>query len=89
MDPLPSQLEALLELEARHEDLLERLDELDKRVERVLTECVAGQVREAAMGEGSLPPVETPRLVDRSPQPQSQRDAERRPNDPRYREALN
>jgi len=32
------QLNLLLELEARHEDLLDRLDELDKRVEKVLAE---------------------------------------------------
>ena len=32
MDPA-AQLQALLDLEARHEDLLERLDELDRRVE--------------------------------------------------------
>ena len=31
-------LTAVLELEARHEDLLARLDELDKRVEQVLRE---------------------------------------------------
>jgi tetrahydromethanopterin S-methyltransferase subunit G len=35
-----AQLEALLDLEARHEDLLERLDELDQRVETVLRECL-------------------------------------------------
>ncbi len=29
-------LELLLDLETRHEDLLDRLDELDKRVEKVL-----------------------------------------------------
>ncbi len=34
-------LDTLLELEARHEDLLLRLDELDRRVASVLTECRA------------------------------------------------
>ncbi len=32
-------LDMLLELETRHEDLLTRLDELDRRVEDVLKEC--------------------------------------------------
>lgn len=35
-----AQLEALLDLEARHEDLLARLDELDQRVETVLRDCL-------------------------------------------------
>lgn len=69
MAPLPNQLEALLELEARHDDVLRRLDELDKRVERVVAECLAGSQREAATGGESLPPVEMTRLVDRPPQP--------------------
>ena len=32
------QLKLLLDLESRHEDLLDRLDDLDKRVEKVLAE---------------------------------------------------
>jgi len=32
------QLELLLDLETRHEDLLDRLAELDKRVEKVLAD---------------------------------------------------
>lgn len=39
LDAARSQLEMLLDLDARHDDLLERLDELDRRVERVLVEC--------------------------------------------------
>lgn len=39
MDAVTTQLDALLDLEARHDDLLDRLEELDKRVERVLSEC--------------------------------------------------
>lgn len=35
----PPQINLLLELEARQEDLLLRLDELDKRVEKTLAEC--------------------------------------------------
>jgi hypothetical protein len=34
-----AQLELLLDIEARHEDLLRQLDELDKRVEKTLAEC--------------------------------------------------
>jgi hypothetical protein len=33
------QLDLLLDIEARHEDLLARLAELDKRVERTLAAC--------------------------------------------------
>ena len=70
MARLPRQLEELLELEARHDDVLRRLDELDKRVERVLAECLAGSSqREAPTGVELLSPVEAPRLVDRPPQP--------------------
>ncbi len=36
--PMP-QLNLLMDLEARHEDLLLRLDELDKRVKKTLAEC--------------------------------------------------
>ncbi len=39
MDPYTAQLDLLIDLEARHEDLLVQLDELDKRVERTLAEC--------------------------------------------------
>lgn len=35
-----AQLQALLDLEARHDELLDRLDELDRRVENVLSECL-------------------------------------------------
>jgi hypothetical protein len=37
-ESVPS-LETLLELEARHDDLLVRLEELDRRVVQVLAEC--------------------------------------------------
>jgi hypothetical protein len=36
-----TQLELLLDLEAKHDDLLKRLAELDKRVEKTLSECLA------------------------------------------------
>lgn len=39
MDVASGQLDRLLELEARHDDLLERLEELDHRVRRVLAKC--------------------------------------------------
>ncbi len=32
-------LDTLLRLETQHDDLLQRLDELDKQVVKVLTEC--------------------------------------------------
>jgi hypothetical protein len=38
MDGTPHQLDILVDLEARHDDLLRRLEELDKRVEKVLAE---------------------------------------------------
>jgi hypothetical protein len=39
MDSCTAQLDLLMDLEARHEDLLVRLDELDKRVAKTLAEC--------------------------------------------------
>lgn len=38
MDDTATRLDVLLDLEARHDDLLRRLEELDKRVEKVLAE---------------------------------------------------
>ena len=38
MNGYSEQLETLLELEHRHEELLQQLDDLDKRVEKVLVE---------------------------------------------------
>ena len=46
------QLDTLLELETRHEDLLRRLDELDKKVEKVLKECQGGRT-EAVVADGT------------------------------------
>jgi len=41
MNTEPSaQLQLLLDLESRHEDLLVRLEELDRRVERILAESL-------------------------------------------------
>jgi hypothetical protein len=39
MDTASASLDLLMELETRHEELLLRLDELDKRVEKTLAEC--------------------------------------------------
>lgn len=41
MDAAAAQLELLKEIEARHEELLVQLKELDKRVEKTLAECLA------------------------------------------------
>ena len=38
MENAASSLDLLLDIEARHEDLLVRLDELDKRIETVLAQ---------------------------------------------------
>jgi hypothetical protein len=39
MDNQTPSLDLLMSLEARHDELLLQLDELDKRVERTLAEC--------------------------------------------------
>ena len=39
MDCAAGQLAKLMELDARHDDLLRRLEALDRRVRRVLAEC--------------------------------------------------
>ncbi len=54
MDATSKHLEALLELEARHDDLLERLDELDRRVERVLAQFTSTGHREGGPGAGVI-----------------------------------
>ena len=43
MDGLASQLAMLLDLDARHEELLERAGDLDRRVAKTLTEWTAGR----------------------------------------------
>ena len=60
MNALPKHLEAILDLEARHDDLLKRLNELDKRVETVLAQFTSTGLRAGGAERGSLPPVETP-----------------------------
>jgi hypothetical protein len=49
MDEQTSQLDLLLELDDRHDDLLARLEALDKEVEKVLADCLA--VRQPAAAE--------------------------------------
>jgi hypothetical protein len=39
-----AQLEALMDLETRHDDLLTRLDALDRRIKTVLSDCMPGKV---------------------------------------------
>jgi hypothetical protein len=42
MNTHAAELDTLLKLETWQEDLLARLDDLDKRIEQVLRECQAG-----------------------------------------------
>jgi hypothetical protein len=42
-----AQLELLLDLESRQDDLLLRLEELDRRVEKTLGECLAVRTLES------------------------------------------
>ena len=46
MDAANSQLTTLLELDARHDDLLHQLAELDQRVSQVLAEYRSGDLPE-------------------------------------------
>lgn len=48
-----AQFQALLDLETRHDDLLSRLDDLDHRIEKVLSDCLPSRTR----AEGSRSPV--------------------------------
>jgi tetrahydromethanopterin S-methyltransferase subunit G len=41
MDQHSQEFETLLELDHRHDELLERLDELDKRIEHVLAQWLS------------------------------------------------
>jgi hypothetical protein len=43
MDESVRQLQVLLDLDARHDDLLDQLDDLDKRVAQVLGEWMTGR----------------------------------------------
>jgi hypothetical protein len=51
MDAPTSQLDLLLDLDTRHDDLLARLEALDKQVEKVLADCLT--VRNPAEAEVS------------------------------------
>jgi hypothetical protein len=48
--PRPANL--LLDLEARQEEVIARLEELDREVERVLAECLALKAAETAPDQG-------------------------------------
>ena len=63
MDSCAAQLELLIDLEARHEDLLVRLDELDQRVAKTLAECQRYRVVPRAKLDESTPSEHT--RVDR------------------------
>jgi hypothetical protein len=45
MDTPTPPLSLLMDLEARHDELLLRLDELDKRVEKTLAECQVYRIK--------------------------------------------
>jgi hypothetical protein len=51
MDTQDPQLDLLMDLEARHEELLLKLDELDKRVEKVLAECQVFRTSHSSSGQ--------------------------------------
>jgi hypothetical protein len=55
MESTPLRLQALVDLEARHDELIRQLDALDRRVERVLKECLATNARPPAQGEKGPP----------------------------------
>ena len=60
MDAQSAHLQAVLELEARHDELLERLSELEQRVRQVLAQHTPGRHRDVVAPEPSPPPVQTP-----------------------------
>ncbi len=83
MDDSNRQLQTLVELDIRHDELLEKLHELDHRVTEALSEWTAGRdstehAREADATDcarssgpnGGLSAVQPPRFVDSPPEPQ-------------------
>jgi hypothetical protein len=58
MSDYKSQLDLILDLEARHDDLLVRLDELDRRVAKTLSDCLALR-RETGLNENNIGPIQT------------------------------
>mgnify|MGYP005846924769 CR=1 FL=1 len=80
----PSDPQRLLEeIDARQDEVLEKLAELNERVESLLRECLAA-FRSTSPDAGpslppggvgaphaSIPPVKMPRLADRADQPQA------------------
>ncbi len=55
MDATSTSFDLLRELESRHDELLVRLDELDKRVEKTLIECQALRVVSPSCADPSVP----------------------------------
>jgi hypothetical protein len=51
MDAADEQLQTLLELEARHDELLDQLDDLDRRVTGVLAQYQASRPSESVAEE--------------------------------------
>lgn len=51
MDSAPASLDLLMGLESRHDELMLRLDELDKRVEKTLAECQSLRVSPSASSD--------------------------------------
>jgi len=45
MDTPTPPISLIMDLEARHEDLLRRLDDLDKRVEKTLADCQVYRIK--------------------------------------------
>ena len=54
--PCPANL--LLDLEARQEEVIARLDDLDRKIEKVLAEYLALQASEASAESAGQPPEE-------------------------------
>jgi len=54
MDDRNPPLGILVDLEARQEDLLRRIDELDRRVRKVLAECLPPLKKDACTDGGAL-----------------------------------
>jgi len=54
-----SPIDTLLDLESRHEELLDQLAELDQQVEQVLRQWQGGRADGHSPGDGSQSPIST------------------------------
>ena len=77
----PSQSSFAEQLEARQNDVLLQLDELDRRVEAAIAEFLpqSSAASETEPGDELLAPVEMSRLVDGTQQPQPEPQTEQTP----------